>query len=150
MSIDQQQTGNDAAGVEKASYDIVSGGVHWTSNDAELYESRTSETEVQNSANALGSEVTYLIDRVDTDLVLKKHLIVEVHYTADGVQVHAPKLEIWEFGNTYAEAMDNLISYMAQDFRFLSVTEDSKLTQDARNRRDTYFVYVGTPVASDA
>ena len=112
-----------------------------TANDSSLYTS--TELEISDaSGNSFGAEITTLIGLLDRRFVLKLSLVVVSIVVENGVEVFAPDLGATEFGSDYAEAIDNLISYMVADFEFLSGAEESDLTGDAKDRLEMYLTYL--------
>lgn len=114
-------TGNDAAryGVESSA-----------ANRAESTWSSTGDT--------VSAEVLTLQGRLDRNLVLSRPIQAVRVQEADGYSIFQPFLDIAEFGESPAQALDNLISYMVSDSTFLINAAEEELAADAREQKQRY------------
>lgn len=87
------------------------------------------------------AEIETLSGTLDTALTLFRPVHVLIQAKEDGFEAHVPVFGIWEFGETRAEAIENVIESLVADWHSLGSAPDNELTEDARLIRDAYLEY---------
>lgn len=116
--------------------DHAEGGFSSTSQSG--YEVSLTHEYSDGSENRFEVEITSLVGVIDHGMALKDELTVVVTTFPDGREVHVPDLGIWESGDSYAEAIENVIAFVSSDFAFLNEADARSLTQDAIDRLRKY------------
>ncbi len=87
------------------------------------------------------SEIETLSGTLDTAFTLFRPVHVLIHTKEDGFEAYVPIFRVLEFGETRAEAIENVIESLVADWHSLGSAVDSELTEDARLIRDAYLEY---------
>jgi hypothetical protein len=114
-----------------------------TGNDSARYgvdsaAANTVESTWSSTGDTVSAELLTLQGRLDRNLVLARPIQAVRVQEADGYSIYQPLLGIAEFGESPAEALENLISYMVSDSTFLINAADQELAEDAQEQRRRY------------
>ncbi len=114
-----------------------------TGNDTACYgvdspAAHTVESTWSSTGDTVSAEVLRLQGRLDKNLVLSNPIQAVRVQDVDGYSIYQPFLEISEFGEGPAQALENLISYMVSDSTFLLNTPEEELAPDAREQKRRY------------
>lgn len=120
-----------------------------TGNDSAWYgvespAAHTVESTWSSTEDTISAEVLTLQGRLDKNLVLSVPIHAVRIQETDGYSICQPFLDISEFGEDPAQALENLISYMVSDSTFLLHAPEEELAPDAREQKRRYLQILDT------